>query len=92
MSNSANTNPTQIWSETIKPQKHWLDINFKELWEYRDLVYMYIKRDFVTFYKQKSLYEEWEKTGDVKSTTTNIEKYSKEYQTKKLVELINSIT
>lgn len=38
------------------------------------------------------LYEEWSMTGEVKSTTKNIDKYSREYQAKKLVELINSIT
>ncbi len=44
---------------TIKPQTHILDINFKELWVYRDLLYMYIKRDIVTIYKQTILGPLW---------------------------------
>lgn len=44
---------------TIKPQSSLLDINLKELWQYRDLIYMYTKRDIVTFYKQTILGPLW---------------------------------
>jgi lipopolysaccharide transport system permease protein len=44
---------------TIKPQTHLLDVNLKELWVYRDLLYMYIKRDIVTVYKQTILGPLW---------------------------------
>lgn len=44
---------------TIKPQSSLLDINLRELWQYRDLVYMYTKRDIVTFYKQTILGPLW---------------------------------
>lgn len=36
-----------------------LDLQLAELWAYRDLVYMYIKRDIVTFYKQTVLGPLW---------------------------------
>lgn len=44
---------------TIKPQSSLLDIDLKELWRYRDLIYMYTKRDIVTFYKQTILGPLW---------------------------------
>ena len=47
------------WTLEIKPQKHWLDIDLKSLWRYRDLYYMYVKRDFITQYKQTILGPLW---------------------------------
>jgi hypothetical protein len=34
------------WDLEIKPQSHLLDINLKEVWKYRDLLWMFVKRDF----------------------------------------------
>ena len=36
----------------IKPNDGWFDFRLKELWEYRYLTYLLVKRDFVTFHKQ----------------------------------------
>lgn len=43
----------------ISPQKRLWDVNYKEVWAYRDLIYMYVKRDIVTFYKQTILGPLW---------------------------------
>lgn len=43
----------------IKPTSGLLELHLEELWEYRDLVYMYVKRDIVTFYKQTILGPLW---------------------------------
>jgi lipopolysaccharide transport system permease protein len=43
----------------IKPQSSLLELNLKELWAYRDLIRMYVKRDIVTFYKQTILGPLW---------------------------------
>lgn len=43
----------------IEPKKKWLDVDLKGLWRYRDLYYMYIKRDIVTQYKQTILGPLW---------------------------------
>ena len=43
----------------IKPQSSLLDLNLRELWRYRDLIRMYVKRDIVTFYKQTILGPLW---------------------------------
>jgi len=49
----------QNWEKTIKPTSGLLELNLKELWDYRDLIYMYIKRDIVTFYKQTIMGPLW---------------------------------
>lgn len=43
----------------IKPKRGLLDIDLKAVWRYRDLVYMYIKRDIITKYKQTILGPVW---------------------------------
>jgi lipopolysaccharide transport system permease protein len=40
-------------------QRHPLDVNLKEIWDYRDLLYMFVKRDIVTVYKQTVLGPIW---------------------------------
>ena len=49
----------QNWDFLIKPKTGWFDINLGELYRYRDLVYLFVKRDFVTFYKQTILGPIW---------------------------------
>ncbi len=43
----------------IQPRAKLLNLNLEELWRYRDLLYMYVKRDIVTFYKQTVLGPIW---------------------------------
>jgi homopolymeric O-antigen transport system permease protein len=40
------------WDKVIRPQRHLLEINFRELWRYRELLFMFVKRDIITVYKQ----------------------------------------
>ncbi len=47
------------WSLVIEPKQSLLDINLKEIWRYRDLVMLLVKRDFVAFYKQTVLGPLW---------------------------------
>lgn len=47
------------WTLEIKPQKKLFDIDFRALWRYRDLYYMYVRRDIVTVYKQTILGPLW---------------------------------
>jgi lipopolysaccharide transport system permease protein len=35
------------WDLVIRPKRHLLDINLKEVWEYRDLIALFVRRDFV---------------------------------------------
>jgi len=52
-------NNQQTWTEDIKAQNTLFSINFKEVWHYRDLLLMLVKRDYVTFYKQTILGPIW---------------------------------
>jgi lipopolysaccharide transport system permease protein len=52
-------NNQQTWTEEIKSQNTLFSINFKEVWHYRDLLLMLVKRDYVTFYKQTILGPIW---------------------------------
>ncbi len=49
----------ETWDLEIKPQSHLLDINLKEVWKYRDLLWMFVKRDFTAQYKQTILGPLW---------------------------------
>ncbi|MFA6308343.1 MAG: ABC transporter permease [Clostridia bacterium] len=47
------------WTHVIKPKTGLFDINLKEIWQYKDLVFMFVKRNFTTFYKQTILGPLW---------------------------------
>ena len=49
----------EAWTKVIRPKKGLLDLGLKSLWRYRDLWYMYVRRDIVTFYKQTILGPLW---------------------------------
>lgn len=53
------SNDNKDWSLIIKPKYGLFEINFKEIWRYRDLVLLLVKRDFVAFYKQTILGPLW---------------------------------
>jgi len=48
-----------ITEELISPKKNLLDVNLKEIWRYRDLILLFVKRDFVAVYKQTVLGPLW---------------------------------
>lgn len=47
------------WDLVIKGHSSLFDVNFGDLWRYRDLLLMFVKRDFVSFYKQTVLGPLW---------------------------------
>jgi lipopolysaccharide transport system permease protein len=47
------------WDLEIKPANKLLDFKLKELWHYRDLLILLVRRDFVSFYKQTILGPLW---------------------------------
>lgn len=47
------------FEEVIGSNTRWFSINWLEIWLYKDLLYMLVKRDFVTFYKQTILGPMW---------------------------------
>ena len=51
--------PQQQWTETIEAKHSLFDLKLAEVWRYKDLVYMFVKRDFVSSFKQTILGPVW---------------------------------
>jgi lipopolysaccharide transport system permease protein len=49
----------QQWTTIIEPPGHLFDLKLGELWRYRDLVFLFVHRDFVAQYKQTILGPVW---------------------------------
>ncbi|MFZ5877801.1 MAG: ABC transporter permease [Chloroflexota bacterium] len=47
------------WDMDIQPQRNLFDLRLAELWRYRDLVILFVRRDFVSAYKQTILGPLW---------------------------------
>ena len=47
------------WSEILSPKVSVFDFNLKELWHYKDLLVLFVRRDFVAKYKQTILGPVW---------------------------------
>lgn len=47
------------WSLVIRPSRGWFDLRLRELWHYRDLLFLLVRRDIVTVYKQTLLGAFW---------------------------------
>ncbi|WP_026753232.1 ABC transporter permease [Sediminibacter sp. Hel_I_10] len=54
-----NTAQNDDWLYTISSKRKLIDLNFKEIWRYRDLLLLFVKRDIVTVYKQTILGPLW---------------------------------
>ena len=52
-------NQNQNWDSVRQSQSSLFDLRIKELWHYRDLLALFVKRDFVTVYKQTILGPLW---------------------------------
>ncbi|HTC00548.1 MAG TPA: ABC transporter permease [Ferruginibacter sp.] len=51
--------PDEKWDMIIEPQNHLFDLKLKDVWHYRDLLLLLVRRDFVSFYKQTILGPLW---------------------------------
>ena len=49
----------QEWTTVIKPKDKFWSVDFKELWKYRDLTTLFVKRNIITQYKQTILGPLW---------------------------------
>jgi lipopolysaccharide transport system permease protein len=47
------------WDLVIRPRAGWFELHLEDLWRYRDLVRMFVRRDFVAQYKQTILGPLW---------------------------------
>lgn len=49
----------EAWDLIIKPQQSFFQMDVKGIWRYRDLLWLFVRRDFVSFYKQTILGPLW---------------------------------
>ena len=49
----------QEWTTVIKPKERLLQLNLKEIWDYRDLCSLFVKRNITTQFKQTILGPLW---------------------------------
>jgi len=47
------------WTVVIRPQRPWWDFGLGELWQYRNLIALWVRREFVALYKQTVLGPLW---------------------------------
>ena len=59
MSDETLSNDTGHWDTYITSRRSYFDLNIKELWHYRDLLMMFVKKDIITVYKQTILGPIW---------------------------------
>ncbi|WP_461783008.1 ABC transporter permease [Prosthecobacter sp.] len=57
--NSTPSVPRDDWDLVIQPKIGWFDLHLADLWRYRDLLWMFVRRDFVAVYKQTILGPLW---------------------------------
>ena len=64
------------WDLVITPKRGPLEINFGEIYRYRDFIYMFVERDLLMFYKQTIL-GQWQEpsfcSGINKSSSSSVE-------------------
>jgi len=54
-----NLPPEENWDLEITPESSLLDLKLRDTWHYRDLLFLLVRRDFVSFYKQTILGPLW---------------------------------
>lgn len=57
--NGLNNIEEENWSMVIEAQRNWFDLRLGELWRYKDLVLLFVQRDFISVYKQTILGPLW---------------------------------
>ncbi|MDY5969702.1 MAG: ABC transporter permease [Bacteroidales bacterium] len=67
MENNAK-HEAQTWSAVIEPNGKFLNLNLKEIWNSRDLLHLFIKRNIITVYKQTILGWLWFVINPILST------------------------
>lgn len=58
-SKNSKSSTTEEWDLVISPHKKWYDLQLTDVWSYRDLITMFVRRDFVSRYKQTILGPLW---------------------------------
>lgn len=56
---SSTSDGPEVWDLVLRPKRGWFDLHLKDLWCYRDLVLLFVRRDFVAQFKQTILGPMW---------------------------------
>lgn len=59
MKNALPSADEELWDLVIQPKTGWFQLHLADLWRYRDLLWMFVRRDFVAVYKQTILGPFW---------------------------------
>jgi lipopolysaccharide transport system permease protein len=59
MTNNSPSFSEPVWDLRIKPNTELFNLHLSEVWSYRDLLWLLVRRDFVSFYKQTILGPVW---------------------------------
>ena len=59
MSERVTSEDLSQWDAVITSERGWFDLRLRQVWEYRDLIMIFFKRDFVASYKQTILGPFW---------------------------------
>ena len=51
--------PEEHWDLIIQPQTGLFDLKLKEVWKYRDLLFLWVRREYVGAYKQTIMGPFW---------------------------------
>jgi lipopolysaccharide transport system permease protein len=71
MPEASTTTPVdEQWTLVIRPHGSWFDLKLGQLWRYRDLVMLFVWRDFVAVYKQTILGPLWHVVQPLLTTIT----------------------
>src|SRR5476651_590694 len=54
-----NNHEEEYWDTEITPRNNLFNLQLKSIWQYRDLLILLVRRDFVSFYKQTILGPIW---------------------------------
>jgi lipopolysaccharide transport system permease protein len=58
------------WDLILEPKRSWWDLRLNQVWRYRDLILLFVRRDFVSYYKQTILGPLWFLIQPVLTTIT----------------------
>jgi lipopolysaccharide transport system permease protein len=59
MTSQSTINPNDTWTKIIRPKRGLFDLRLRELWRARELIMLFVWRDFVSVYKQTILGPLW---------------------------------
>ena len=68
MKKNKKDNNNEQWDKIISSKHKLFDLKLKEVWDYRDLILLFVKRDFVIYYKQTILGPLWYLIQPIMST------------------------